>query len=93
MLTRPHLSYHSARSILCMKQYRIGRVHEPWSNLSPPIRSPDFYEKLAQRKADRATSAGEKRARSRASVDLSSVRLHIMPANGHVLPRRHLLTF
>ena len=62
-----------------MKKFRIGRVHEPWVNLDPPIRSPDFYEKLALRKKEhanrRADEAPWTRKRSRASVDLSSVGL------------------
>ena len=64
-------SYHSSRSLLLMKQYRIGRVQEPWTNLEPPIRSPDFYENLA---ADKATKAEAKASRRSKSVDISSVR-------------------
>lgn len=30
-----------------MKQYRIGRVRQAWTNLNPPIRSSDYYENLA----------------------------------------------
>jgi delta8-fatty-acid desaturase len=63
-----------------MKQFRIGRVQEPWTNLDPPIRSPEvYYAKKAQQKA--LLKAGgdkeslERSKRSRASVDLSSVGL------------------
>jgi len=64
-----------------MKQFRIGRVHEPWANLEPPIRSPaDFYAKLALRKEEAKAKKGDKEGlerprRSRTSVDLSSVGL------------------
>jgi delta8-fatty-acid desaturase len=68
-LTLPH-SYHSSRTLLLMKKYRMGRVQEPWSNLSPPIRSPDYYEKLAARK--KAQQAEGKSSRRSKSVDLTS---------------------
>ena len=62
-----------------MKKYRIGRIHEPWTNLEPPIRSPDFYENIATRKDERTTETlekdWEKHIHSRASADLSPVRL------------------
>lgn len=63
-----------------MKQYRIGRIQEPWTNLEPPIRSPDYYENRARlrktAKADHESNGeSKKQRRSRASVDLSSVRL------------------
>ena len=72
------LSYHSSRTLLCMKQFRIGRVQEPWTNLDPPIRSPDFYTKETLRKQEakkRDKESLERKRRSRSSVDLSSVRL------------------
>lgn len=61
-----------------MKQYRIGRIQEPWTNLKPPIRSPDFYTREALRKqeAKKADKESlERKRRSRTSVDLSSVGL------------------
>ncbi|KAF9729653.1 Delta 8-(E)-sphingolipid desaturase 2 [Paraphaeosphaeria minitans] len=70
--------YHAARTLLCMKQFRVGRIQEPWTNLDPPIRSPDFYTKEASRKQDAKKGDKEnldRKRRSRASVDLSSVRL------------------
>jgi delta8-fatty-acid desaturase len=71
-----------------MKQFRIGRVQEPWTNLDPPIRSPEvYYPKKAQQKAQLKAGAAkkadkesvERSRRSRTSVDLSSVRL--LPTN------------
>ncbi|PVH94451.1 delta 8-(E)-sphingolipid desaturase [Periconia macrospinosa] len=69
--------YHSNRSLLMMKQYRIGRVHLPWTNLDPPIRSPDYYENLAAAaKAEKAHVAAvieEVRHNRRSkSIDISS---------------------
>ena len=73
-----------------MKQYRIGRIQEPWTNMEPPIRSPDYYEKRARSrstaKADyNPQDESKKQSSSRASVDLSSVRLlynHTMLSRG-----------
>jgi delta8-fatty-acid desaturase len=75
-LTRAH-SYHSARTLLCMKKFRMGRVHEPWTNLEPPIRRPDYYTNLALRKENEKEHAvaHEKPSRRTRSVDLGSVRL------------------
>ncbi|KAF1951208.1 delta 8-(E)-sphingolipid desaturase [Byssothecium circinans] len=61
--------YHSSRTLLLMKQYRIGRIQEPWTNLEPPIRSPDFYENIAAHKALIAEAKSSRRGKS---VDLSS---------------------
>ncbi|KAF2126142.1 delta 8-(E)-sphingolipid desaturase [Dothidotthia symphoricarpi CBS 119687] len=63
--------YHSTKALLMMKKHRIGRVQLPWTNLEPPIRSPDFYKNLAARekKEAAAKAAGHK---SRRSVDLGS---------------------
>lgn len=33
-----------------MTKHRIGRVALPWSNLEPPIRSPNYYINLEKRK-------------------------------------------
>ncbi|KAF2786539.1 fatty acid/sphingolipid desaturase [Melanomma pulvis-pyrius CBS 109.77] len=42
--------YHGAKALLMMKKHRMGRVQEPWTNLNPPIRSPDYYTNLAAEK-------------------------------------------
>jgi delta8-fatty-acid desaturase len=63
-----------------MKKYRIGRVQEPWTNLEPPIRSPEnFYKNLALRK-EKGTTYGsekdwEKLTQNRECADSSPVRL------------------
>lgn len=53
-----------------MKQYRIGRVEEPWMNMVPPIRAakPHSDSDLDEKKATTPTDR-----RSRRSVDLTSV--------------------
>ena len=66
-----------------MKQFRIGRIHEPWVNLDPPIRSPDFAKTLALRKEDQAKHGHNQSNRTHTctKADTSSVRLlygHIM---------------
>ncbi|KAF2865135.1 fatty acid desaturase-domain-containing protein [Massariosphaeria phaeospora] len=50
--------YHSPKALLMMKKHRLGRIAEPWTNLEPPIRSPDFYKNLAARKAAAASANG-----------------------------------
>lgn len=62
-----------------MKQYRIGRVQQPWTNLDPPIRSPHYYENLAAAAASEKTRVvpdleEAKRNRRNKSIDISSVR-------------------
>ena len=63
-----------------MKQYRIGRVHQPWTNLDPPIRSPDYYQNLAAAAAASAKSCAApvmqeaRHNRRLKSIDISSVR-------------------
>ncbi|KAF2678635.1 delta 8-(E)-sphingolipid desaturase [Lentithecium fluviatile CBS 122367] len=70
--------YHSARTVLCMKKFRMGRIHEPWTNLEPPIRRPDFYTNLtaqkerAKERAKELAIAHEKPSRRTRSVDLGS---------------------
>ncbi|KAF2121189.1 fatty acid desaturase-domain-containing protein [Lophiotrema nucula] len=63
--------YHSNKALQMMKKHRFGRVELPWTNLEPPIRSPDFYTNLAVQKEKQAGEAADGR-RSRRSVDLSS---------------------
>lgn len=63
-----------------MKQWRIGRIHQPWTNLDPPIRSPNFYTNLTLRKEEEKGKRLNKEnldrpKRSRTSVDLSTVGL------------------
>ncbi|KAF1973065.1 fatty acid/sphingolipid desaturase [Bimuria novae-zelandiae CBS 107.79] len=58
--------YHSTRTLLCMKQYRIGLTQEPWMNLESPIRSPDFYKHLGVCKEECAKLG------SKESADISS---------------------
>jgi len=72
-----------------MKKHRMGRVEEPWTNLDPPIRSPDYYKNLAIQK--QYVPSAEAR-RSKRSVDLSSVRFphHHIHALRLVLPRTKL---
>ncbi|MCJ1253924.1 hypothetical protein MMC24_001738 [Lignoscripta atroalba] len=36
--------YHSTRTLRLMGQYRIGRIAEPWTNLTPPIRGGIYRE-------------------------------------------------
>jgi len=52
----------------------MGRISEPWTNLEPPIRSPDYYINLKARKdADKEHAAGlEKPSKRARSVDLGS---------------------
>jgi len=61
-----------------MTKHRIGRVQLPWANMEPPIRHPDYYKNLEERKRlerlGAAAPATEKSRRGR-SVDLGSVRL------------------
>lgn len=57
-----------------MTKHRIGRVQLPWANLEPPIRSPDYYKNLDERKRLGAASETVKQRRGK-SVDLGSVRL------------------
>jgi delta8-fatty-acid desaturase len=64
--------YHSNKALLMMTKHRIGRVQLPWANLEPPIRSPDYYINLKERKALAAAADSEKSRRGR-SVDLGSV--------------------
>ena len=66
--------YHSPKALLMMKAHRLGRIQEPWANLDPPIRSPDYYDNLALKKEAEVSVPANSR-RSRRSVDLSSVRL------------------
>ncbi|KAF1994572.1 delta 8-(E)-sphingolipid desaturase [Amniculicola lignicola CBS 123094] len=67
--------YHQTKALLMMKKHRMGRIQEPWTNLEPPIRSPDYYINLAARKeAAKAAKANKAQPRqARKSVDLSSV--------------------
>lgn len=54
-----------------MKKFRIGKVHLPWANLDPPIRSPDYYKNLEiAQKGRSATRTGHKKSKS--SIDLSA---------------------
>ena len=59
-----------------MKKFRIGRVEEPWTNLEPPIRRPDFYINLkaAQENEKEHAAAVERPSKRARSVDLGSVR-------------------
>lgn len=57
-----------------MTKHRIGRVQLPWANFEPPIRHPDYYKNLEERKRLGAAATTEKSRRGR-SVDLGSVRL------------------
>jgi delta8-fatty-acid desaturase len=59
-----------------MKKFRMGRIEEPWTNLEPPVRRPDYYINLKQRKADEKELAAvlEKPSKRARSVDLGSVR-------------------
>ena len=34
----PSCRYHSAKTLRLMGAYRIGRIHQPWTNFTPPIR-------------------------------------------------------
>lgn len=54
-----------------MKQYRIGRIQTPWTNLDPPIRSLNALEnqKLQEKQAGPAGHGHGPRR----SVDLSKV--------------------
>ncbi|KAF2241526.1 delta 8-(E)-sphingolipid desaturase [Trematosphaeria pertusa] len=61
--------YHSPKALLMMKQHRLGPIHEPWTNLTPPIRSPEFQQKPAHEKGADVHTNGR---RSRRSVDLGS---------------------
>ncbi|KAI1534111.1 delta 8- E -sphingolipid desaturase, partial [Pyrenophora tritici-repentis] len=66
--------YHSNKALLMMTKHRIGRVQLPWANLEPPIRHPDYYKNLDERKRlERlgAAPATDKSRRGR-SVDLGS---------------------
>lgn len=64
-----------------MTKHRIGRVEMPWANMEPPIRSPDYYINLAERKRLAAAPESEKSRRGR-SVDLGSVGLP--PTRSHL---------
>lgn len=57
-----------------MTQHRLGRVELPWTNLEPPIRSPDYYINLKKRQEAVGLTDSEKSRRGK-SVDLGSVRL------------------
>lgn len=73
-----------------MTKHRIGRVDLPWSNLEPPIRSPDYYINLAKSKktafdtSANHTDASSKPRRGK-SIDIGNVRvpplLHMAPAH------------
>ncbi|RYN48430.1 Delta 8-(E)-sphingolipid desaturase [Alternaria tenuissima] len=63
--------YHTNKALLMMTKHRIGRVQLPWVNLEPPIRSPDYYINLKERKRLAAAPESEKSRRGR-SVDLGS---------------------
>ena len=56
-----------------MKKYRIGRVHLPWTNLEPPIRSSNPPQNPANTKKE-AGAARKVERKLRGSIDLSSVR-------------------
>jgi delta8-fatty-acid desaturase len=62
-----------------MTKHRIGRVQLPWTNLEPPIRSPNYYINLEERKRLAAAPETEKSRRGR-SVDLGSVGLPHTPS-------------
>lgn len=62
-----------------MTKHRIGRVQLPWANLEPPIRSPDYYKNLEEKKRLGAATESEKQRRGR-SVDLGSVGLPHAPS-------------
>lgn len=51
-----------------MKRHRIGRVQEPWTNLVPPIRSPNYREQIQLAKE---TNVTEKRHRRRRSLEVA----------------------
>lgn len=57
-----------------MTKHRIGRVQLPWANLEPPIRSPNYYKNLEEKKRVGATLEAERQRRGK-SVDLGSVGL------------------
>jgi hypothetical protein len=57
-----------------MTKHRIGRVQLPWANLEPPIRSPDYYKNLEEKKRLAAAPEPERQRRGK-SVDLGSVGL------------------
>ena len=40
--------YHSAKTLRLMGAYRIGRIHQPWTNFTPPIRG-GLYRKYQDR--------------------------------------------
>ncbi|EMD59432.1 hypothetical protein COCSADRAFT_175963 [Bipolaris sorokiniana ND90Pr] len=63
--------YHSNRALLMMTKHRIGRVQLPWANLEPPIRSPNYYKNLEEKKRVGATLEAERQRRGK-SVDLGS---------------------
>ncbi|ORX92555.1 delta 8-(E)-sphingolipid desaturase [Clohesyomyces aquaticus] len=71
--------YHSARTLLLMKQHRIGRIQEPWTNLEPPIRSPNYhalFNKAKQAKQSKAAAVAAALApgahRMRKSIDIGA---------------------
>lgn len=57
-----------------MTKHRIGRVQLPWANLEPPIRSPNYYKNLEEKKRVGAVPEAERQRRGK-SVDLGSVSL------------------
>lgn len=79
-----------------MTKHRVGRVQLPWANLEPPIRSPDYYKNLDEKKRLGAASEIVKQRRGK-SVDLGSVRLpHTTSCcrqHGCMLPYRAWLTW
>jgi len=58
-----------------MTKHRIGRVHLPWANLEPPIRSPDYYINLEKRKRSALAghADGVQQSKRGRSIDLGIV--------------------
>lgn len=71
-----------------MTKHRIGRVQLPWANLEPPIRSPNYYKNLEEKKRAGAAPEPERQRRGK-SVDLGSVGL-LLSVHNHISNRTNM---
>ncbi|KAF2470512.1 delta 8-(E)-sphingolipid desaturase [Lindgomyces ingoldianus] len=90
--------YHSARSLQMMKQHRLGRIQEPWKNLEPPIRSPNYRDQISQPKdsciaapVTKGTTAPVPGHRSRPSIDIGPLGFLTPPSCTGVNPQPDLI--
>jgi delta8-fatty-acid desaturase len=88
-------SYHTAKSLQMMKQYRIGRVQLPWKNLEPPIQSASYRERFAPKKPSPVVTQGHKKRRSIDATALGLLKplrtsIHSPTDGAFILPRSTL---